>query len=369
MVQTEAGDDVFEPIAVQTARNRDECERGVKAYYGKRWDLQGIPRYAPRQKAFGSIRMWGNSTLADSHLEKYWQDGFRRFHPDVTFADNLKSPTAALPALYARAADIGFGHYYFYIFEAFQRHFNYDPFEVAVMTGSLDVPGWSPAFGVFVNRANPLSRVTLGQLDGIFGSARTGGWVKTEWHPEFARGAEDDIRTWGQLGLTGEWMDKRISVYGSQLRSGPALFFADKVLKGGEKWNEDIRIYAEHARADGTLVSASKQLIDELGGDRFGIGYAVLANATPRVKLLPVAASGTGPFVLPTLETVHDRSYPLVYEMHMYLNRVPGLPLDPNTKEFLRFVLSREGQEAVERDGKYLPLTADRVSEQLRKLE
>lgn len=360
---------VRDSLEVQKGRNEHVQSRSKKRFYTRDWDLSGIPPYVPKQKVFGTIRIWGTNYMGDSNLEKYWDEGFIRFHPDVSFANTLKTSNAALPSLYTGAADIAIGQYYFYLLESFQRHFGYNPFEITVLTGSYDVPGWSNCLAIYVNRANPFSKVTLTQLDGIFGAARTGGWVGTEWHPEFARGPEGNIRTWGQLGLTGEWADKRINVYGNNLRYGQATFMSDKILKGSDKWNGDLRTYANYVRADGTFSIGAAELISDLGKDRYGIAYSGPQNQGPLVKMIPVAPENDGPYVPPTIETVQDQSYPLVYHVYMYVNRVPGSSLDPKIKEYLRYVLSREGQSAVVRDGKYLPLTASMAREMSLRLE
>ncbi len=109
--------------------------------------------------------------------------------------------------------------------------------------------------------------------------------------------------------------------------------------------------------------------MDELGKDPHGIGYSSVAFLTPQMKALALAANDGGPYVELTMDNVRNRRYPLIDELYFYLNREPEKPLDPKLKEYLRYILSREGQEAVQRDGKYLPLTAEVVREQLKKLE
>ena len=231
------------------------------------------------------------------------------------------------------------------------------------------MPGWNNAFGIFVNRANPITRLTVDQLDGIFGSVRDGGWVGTEWHPEFARGADRNLRTWGQLGLTGEWADKPIHVYGLNLRYHQATTISDWLLKSSDKWNENLRTYANYARPDGTLAIAAELLMEDLARDPYGIAYSGIQNQKPETKSLLVAPRGGGPYVAMTMTNIQQRTYPLADAVYFYLNRAPGAPLDPKVREFLRYVLSREGQEQVERDGKYLPLTGEVVRAMLARLE
>ena len=129
-----------------------------------------------------------------------------------------------------------------------------------------------------------------------------------------------------------------------------------------------MRIYANFVTPDGKL---GRSLTDDLAKDRFGIAYiaAPTRNLPPELKIVALARTPAGPYVPYTMETVHDRSYPLFDEIYMYVDQARDRSIDPKVKEFLRFIVSREGQEAVQRDGKYLPLTAAMVREQLRKLD
>jgi phosphate transport system substrate-binding protein len=139
------------------------------------------------------------------------------------------------------------------------------------------------------------------------------------------------------------------------------------LLKASDKWNEHLRIYANYVTPDGKL---SRSLNDDLAQDRYGIAYvgAPTLNLPPDLKILAIAQNPGGPYVPYTMETVRDRTYPLYDEIYMYVNQAKDKSIDPKVREFLRFIVSREGQEAVQRDGKYLPLTGAVAQEQLRKL-
>ena len=358
-------------LVVQQARAEHVTSRGKQVFYTQQFDLSGLPAYVPQQEVAGTIRMWGNNYIADSNLGADWERGFRKYHPGVTFDfSGLKSGLVATAGLVAGAADlVGNRRITFAELESFERMFNHDPLEITMARGSYNVPGWMTTFCIVVHKDNPLTRLTLKQLDGIFGAARDGGWEGTTWHPEAGRSARENIRTWGQLGLTGEWADKPINVYGLNLRYNNCDMFEHVVFHGGDKWNEKLHEYANYARADGTLAIAAAELMKDLGHDRYGIGWSGIQNVTPQTKALALAATDGGPYVTLTIENVQNRTYPLAFDMFFYVNRPPGRPLDPKVKEFLRYVLSREGQEAVQRDGKYLPLTPEVVREQLRKLE
>jgi phosphate transport system substrate-binding protein len=244
--------------------------------------------------------------------------------------------------------------------QGYQRVFNSAPLEIAMATGSFDLPGWTFALVPLVNKANPIAHLTVEQLDGIFGSERSGGMRGNSWDPEAARGADKNIRTWGQLGLTGEWANKPIHVYGYNLAYHFPQDFAEVVFKGGNKWNENLQEFSNGAKGDGSgLISAGTLLDEAVSKDPLGITYTGINYATPDVKALPLAGQDETNYVAATLDSVQNHTYPLSRYVYYYVKQVPGQPVDPVVKEFIRFVLSREGQEAVQRDGKYLPLTAE----------
>jgi phosphate transport system substrate-binding protein len=358
---------VSDGLKLQAGRAERVVARGKKAYYTRQFDLSGLAAYKPEQTVTGTIRMWGSNYLKDGFLADYWEASFKKFHPAVVFDYHLRTSLAAVPALVTGVADLGpnrkitFAETLLY-----QRYFNRDPLEIMYATGSFDVPGWQPAYGILVHKSNPIAGLTMEQLDGIFGSERRGGWVGTSWHPEFARGPEKNIRTWGQLGVKGEWADKRINVYGLNLRYHQATVISDMILKSSDKWNENLRIYSNEILPDGSF---GRLMVDDLAADRYCIAYAAAptVNLPPDLKLVPLATKAGEPFVAMSLETLQNRTYPMADEVYMYAHR-PDTGVDPKVREFLRFILSREGQQDVMRDGKYLPLTAEVAREQLNKL-
>jgi phosphate transport system substrate-binding protein len=368
------GKESTEGLDMQAARAKMMSVRGKKIAYTKKWDLSGLPKYQPKQKATGTIRVWGSNYITDGFLGGYWETAFKKYHPGANFEFRMKTTLAAVPSLIFGVSDIGIGRKItFSEQELFERYTDRSPIEIEVATGSYDVPGWNPGYGVVVHKDNPLAQVTMKQLDGIFGSERAGGWEGTSWRPGRARGPEENIRTWGQLGLTGDWKDKPIHVYGLNLRYHQATEISDMVLGGSDKWNEHLKIYANYVSTAGKL---ERGMNADLANDRYGIGIIAAPTSNlsgggsePALKVLPVAATDAGPYVPYTLETVHDRSYPLYDRIYAYADRVPGQPMDPKVLEFLRFVLSPEGQAAVMRDGKYMPLTAEVANAQLKRLE
>ena len=367
-----AADEVArDALVVQQARTEHAVGQGERIFYTHKWDLSELPTYVPEGKVSGVLRLRGNDVLTRGSLIKYFTEGFHAYQPGITLDVALKSSAVAIPSLVAGVADIGIGrHIQFMELLGFQRTYNHDPLELIPLNGAYDTLGWNPAWIVVVNAKNPIARLTKKQLDGILGAERNGGWVGTTWHPEFARGPEGNIRTWGQLGLTGEWADKPIHVRIMSLQYDPVRNTLCRIfLKGSDKWNETLVQYCQYVRPDGKLGIGAEDLVTDTASDPCSIGVSNIAFLKPGTKALPLAEDDSGPYIAPTIEAIQDRSYFLHGNNYFYINREPGNPVDPKVREFLRYILSRQGQEAVVRDGKILPLPAETVREGLAKLE
>jgi phosphate transport system substrate-binding protein len=358
-------------LDVQKARNAHVAgRRDLVDYPPATFDLSDLPHYKPQQQVSGVIRMTGSNYIADSHVGENWLAEFKKFQPGVTFEFNLKTPSAAVYALFLNAGDVDPSRKMtFEDLLAYERTMNADPVEIEYATGSYDVPGWSPAFGIFVNSSNPITKLNIAQLEAIFGAERTGAWEGTSWHPDRARTAAQNIRTWGQLGLTGEWANKPIHVYGVNLRYHQATRFEDQVMHGSSKWNPSLLEYANYGKPDGTLAIGASMMVEDLAKDPYAICYSEENFKVDGAKLVELAPGDTKNYVPLTRENVRNRSYPLYDAVYLYANGSAQKPMDPKVKEFLRFVLSREGQEAIAKDGKYLPLTKEVVDAQLKKLQ
>jgi phosphate transport system substrate-binding protein len=363
-------EDTHKALQAQKERAGVVADRGSKPHYTKHFDLSKLPHYVPTQQYSGWIRIHGNNYLSDGALGEYWQKAFAKFQPGIHISYFLPTSAIAFAALYYNQADLVMSHKPgFYDLLGYERIMNYDPLEITVVTGSYDVAGWENSVVILVNENNPIKGVSMQQLDGIFGAARDGGWVGTNFRPDFARGAEKNIRYWAQLNLGSPWDKHRITPYGFNLRYNTATDFADKVLGASDKWNEDIHAYAHIVRPNGTRYIEADQITDSLAKDLYGIAYNRYRGERPGVKRLAVAAKEGGPYVEHTIENVQNRTYPLFNEAYFYTNVKPGTQINPLVKEFIKFVLSQEGQIEIERDGKYLPLTAEVVNEQLKKLQ
>jgi phosphate transport system substrate-binding protein len=222
---------------------------------------------------------------------------------------------------------------------------HYKAFEVEIANAGLatDRPGVNLA--VFVHKDNPLTRLTLEQLDGILGS-------------EHRRGGRN-IRTWGDLVDGDGWKSRPIHVYGPALDSIPALYIRGTVLQNSRKWNPSYR----------EVTVGWSEVLASLARDPGGIALAPALPGNERAKALALAAADAGPFYVPSAETVTARSYPLTRVISVAMDREPGKPVEPKVREFLRYILSRDGQEIIARDAAYLPLSAECARRQLRRLD
>jgi phosphate transport system substrate-binding protein len=347
-------------------------EHSVEGGYTKRWDLGDLPHYVPKQQLTGTLRIWGSNYIRDGELGEYWQQEFKKFQPGITIEYNLPTTGIGIPALSCGVADLAISRKAIIMdLLTFEQVYHHPVTEIEAVTGSYDVYGWSPAFIIVVHKDNPLTQISMKQLDGVFGGARTGGYVASVWHTEYpyARGPEENIRTWGQLGLTGEWADKPIHPGGQTLRGNQTTQFSDVVLRGSDQFAEGYQAYANYITPDGKINTWSLQAQRGIAKDRYAMYYVSPMSLSPDMKELAIQDHDGGPYVKRTLETIHDRTYPLFGHYFFYLNRAPGQPVDPKVEEFLRFALSQEGQECVQREGRYLPLTGDVVKAQLKKLE
>jgi phosphate transport system substrate-binding protein len=347
-------------------------EHGVEGGYTKKWDLGDLPHYVPKHHLTGTIRIWGNNYIRDGYLAEYWEQAFKKFQPDVKIEYNLPTTGIAIPALSCGVADVVMSRKAIIMdLLTFEQVYHHPVTEVAAVTGAYDVYGWSPAFIIVVHKDNPLTQISMKQLDGVFGGARTGGYVGSVWHTEYpyARGPEENIRTWGQLGLTGEWADQPIHPGGQTLRGNQTTQFSDIVLRGSDQFVEGYRAFANYITPDGKINSWSLQARRAIAADKYAMFYVSPMSLSPDMKELAIQGYDGGPYVKRTLETVHDRTYPLYGQYFFYFNRTPGEAVDPKADEWLHFILSQEGQDCVQCEGRYLPLTAGVVREQLKKLE
>jgi phosphate transport system substrate-binding protein len=223
------------------------------------------------------------------------------------------------------------------------------------MTGSVDVRNFDYAQQFFVHKDNPLRHLTLAQLDAVFGS-------------EHRRGMRN-IRTWGELGLHGVWSKKIIVPYGWAIDDSFGAYLQQYLLGGSHQWNCALQEFVHTYQTDGSVYDHGQQILDALARDRYGIAVSNIRYAGPNVRALALGLQPAGPFFQATKETLVDHRYPLARTIPAVIDRAPGAAIDPKVREFLRYLLSRDGQTRVNEDGRYLPLASALIQEQLRKLE
>jgi len=233
--------------------------------------------------------------------------------------------------------------------KAFVAKFGYHPLAIKVATGSVSSLGKTATSIILVSKDNPIVGLTLAELDAIYSTSRNRGHA--------------DIKTWGDLGLKGDWAKRPIHLYGLKAPNGIEAYFQSVVLRDGA-YKDNIQFVKNEGFTHAFTV-ASHDMAKNTGG----LTYGLLPNVTPDVKVVPLAAKEGEPFVYPTLDNVVTHRYPLSRYVYIFINRPPGKPIEPKIKEFLKLVLSREGQQIVADEGVYIPLTADVVREELAKLE
>jgi phosphate transport system substrate-binding protein len=285
------------------------------------------PSLKPYQKAAGevagSLKCVGSDTM--NNLVALWAEGFKKVYPSVREGIEGKGSASAPPALAEGTCSFGpmSRDWKPSEIDAFKAKHGYPPTVVPV---ALDM------LAVFVHRDNPLKSLSLQQVDAIFSKNRTGGGTA-------------DIRTWGDLGLEGEWKDKPISLYGRNASSGTYGYFKEFALFKG-----DFKPTVKEQPGSSAVVQA-------IASDKFAIGYSGIGYKTADVRALPLAAQPAAAAVEPVAANAYSGDYPLARFLYLSVNRKPGMPLDPLRREFLRYVLSATGQGDVKKDG-YLPLPA-----------
>src|SRR6267143_996126 len=293
-----------------------------------------LPAYKAVSGVSGNLSSIGSDTL--NNLMTLWAESFNKFYPNAKIQIEGKGSSTAPPALIAGTAQLGPMSRAMKGTEVdqFEKKYGYKP--LAVRT-SVD------ALAVFVNKDNPIKCLTLAQVDAMFSKSRRWGY-------------KEDVKTWGQLGLTGEWAPRPISLYGRNSASGTYGFFKDHTLKNGDYKDEVKEQPGSAAVVQGVTV------------DRYGIGYSGIGYATAGVRPVPLAEKDGGTCVEATADNAYSGSYPMARFLYVYVNKAPGKPLEPLTREFIKLIVSREGQEGVVKDG-YFPIPATIAKEEQNKIQ
>jgi phosphate transport system substrate-binding protein len=296
------------------------------------------------------IRVWGYSGLSAQLLQ--WEAEYRNLHPEVRFDNQLHGAAAVMAGLYDGAADVALMGREIWPVEtmAYQWVYQQQPFGVIVATAGLRAPGQLFTPVVIVNAKNPLTSISLSQLDAIYGSEH--------------RAAPTNIRTWGELGAKGEWADKPIHPYGFGGEDALGVFFRHEVLRSDFKPNPDSHLLSDH---DSGAVSASRRIAQAVAADQYAIGYTSLPQDS-NTKVLSVESPSPSP-VQPTEEALLNHRYALTRSVWLYFRRVPGKPVDPRIDGFVRFLLSPKAQALVRPSDELLPLTPALQQKQVEKLD
>ncbi|GMV81254.1 MAG: hypothetical protein AMXMBFR7_24380 [Planctomycetota bacterium] len=293
-----------------------------------------LPEYKATSGVSGNCSSIGSDTL--NNLMTLWAEKFKSFYPNVNIQIEGKGSSTAPPALIEGTAQLGpmSRHMKSKEKDDFEKKFGYKPTEIRVAVDAL---------AVFVNKDNPVKGLSLPQVDAIFSKTRKGG-------------AAADLTTWGQVGLEGDWKDRPISLYGRNSASGTYGFFKDEALFKGDFKDEVKEQPGSAAVVQGVTV------------DKFGAGYSGIGYMTAGVRAVPLSKKDGEEFVEATAENCYAGKFPLARFLLIYINKAPGKPLDPLTKEYLKLVLGKEGQEVVVKDG-YFPIPAKIAEAELKKLE
>ena len=317
--------------------------------------VKDLPAYSPATTATGTIVTWGDPAFGK--MMEGWADGFHSYQPGVRFETFLRGTSTAVGALYTGIAQLGlFGREIRRLERtSWKRMFPYQPTEFIVATGSYNEFAKTVAVAVLVNADNPLTGISLQQLDAIYSRDRK-------------RGALEWIGRWGQLGLSGDWADRPITVFGLDEDTGTANHLQSRLLLDG-RWAVDVRLPpgAPTEMYAGSGGHAADALVQALLADRYAIGFGGFRNLAPGLKALAVADDG-GQYVEGTRESVASREYPFSRSVYAVVNKAPDAAWDPKIREFMSFVLSREGQQVVVAEGGFLPLMARIVEAERAKL-
>ena len=262
-----------------------------------------------------------------------WAEGFKTMYPNVKIEIEGKGSSTAPPALIAGTAQFGPMSRPMKQAEIdeFEKKYGYKP---SAIRGAVD------ALAVFVHKDNPIQCLSLQQVDAVFSKTRKGGLNK-------------DAATWGDVGLTGEWANKPISLYGRNSASGTYGYFKEVAL-----FNGDYKDTVKEQPGSSTVVQG-------VASDKGGLGYSGIGYKTADVRAVPLAAKAGGKCLEANADNAYAGDYPLARFLYVYLNADPNRKIDPLRAEFIRYVFSKQGQQVVVKDG-YFPVTAGLAEEDLK---
>lgn len=289
-----------------------------------------IADYTKASGVSGSLSSVGSDTLAN--LMTLWGEDFKKLYPNVTIQIQAAGSSTAPPALTEGTATLGpmSRQMKSEEIEAFEARHGYKPTAIPVAVDAL---------AVYVHKDNPITGLTLAQIDAIYSATRSCGYAK-------------DIKTWGELGVAGELATQVIQLFGRNSVSGTYGYFKETALCKG-----DFKNSVNEQPGSASVVQGVTKSIN-------GIGYSGEGYRTSGVRMVPLARKEGADYVEVTRQAALSGKYPLARFLYVYVNKHPNEPLPPLEDEFLRMVLSRIGQNTVVKDG-YIPLPVKIVNKSL----
>ncbi len=292
-----------------------------------------LPAYKATSGVSGNVKSVGSDTL--NNLMTLWAEGFRRSYPDVKIEIEGKGSSTAPPALIAGTSNFGPMSRAMKSKEtdAFEKRFGYKPGRIRVGVDAL---------AVFTNKDNPLKCLSLPQVDAIFSKTRKGGM-------------KSDVTTWGQIGLSGAWASKPISVYGRNSASGTYGYFKKVALFKGD-FKDSVK-----------EQPGSSAVVQGVASDKFALGYSGIGYKTADVIALPISSRAGGKCYPPSASAAYAGNYPIARFLYIYVNKNPNQELDPLRAQFVKYIFSKEGQQAVIKAG-FFPVNAAIAQQELKGL-
>jgi len=292
-----------------------------------------LPSYEKSSGVSGNLSSVGSDTLAN--LMTLWTEQFSKFYPNVNIQVQAAGSSTAPPALTEGTSNLGPMSRKMKDKEkqAFEKKFGYKPTAIPVAIDAL---------AVFVHKDNPIKGLSIPQVDAIFSANRK-------------CGSNTDISKWGDTGLKGSWKNRSIQLYGRNSVSGTYGYFKKKALCKG-----DYKSSVNEQPGSASVVQSISSSIN-------GIGYSGIGYTTSGVRALALTKKPGKPFIAATSENAANKTYPLSRYLYVYVNKAPNKPLAPLEREFVKLMLSKQGQQVVIKDG-YVPLSSAFVKKQLAKL-
>ena len=291
-----------------------------------------LPTYEKTSGVSGNLSSVGSDSLAN--LMTLWAEEFKKNYPNVNIQIQAAGSSTAPPALTEGTANMGPMSRPMKDSEiqAFEEKYGYKPTAVPVAIDAL---------AVFVHKDNPIKSLTMQQVDAIFSSTRL-------------CGGDKDLKTWGDVGLTGEWASKPIQLFGRNSVSGTYGYFKEEALCKGD------------FKANVNEQPGSASVVQSISSTLNAIGYSGIGYKTSSVRAVPLVDKH-GQVEEANETNALSGKYPLARFFYVYVNKAPNQPLSPLDAEFIKLVLSKQGQEVVMKDG-YIPLPAKVAEKTMKEL-